>query len=153
MTEAKLVQLKGAPQTKAALGKKAIYRWPDMEVTLVEGKVEQVRLRDRMTERQNAQQRAAAEAEKKKEVKHAAIEAKQSVEKSKQAAVTAESAEDRRLSRMVYLQADVRAMERQLEEDSKRSSFGRGIPPMSAEARALLTIRLEKARAEIAGLK
>ena len=54
MPEAKLIELKGAPLTKATLGKKAIYRWPDMEVTLVDGKVDQVRLRDRVAEKQNA---------------------------------------------------------------------------------------------------
>lgn len=53
---------------------------------------------------------------------------------------------------MVYLQEQIRGLERELAVDAKRSSF-KGPPPMSSEARALLNLRLEKARAELAGLK
>jgi hypothetical protein len=51
MTEAQLIELKGSPQTKAAIGKKAIYRWPDVQVTLTDGKVSEVQYRDRVTEK------------------------------------------------------------------------------------------------------
>jgi membrane protein involved in colicin uptake len=157
MTEAKLLELKGAPQTKAAVGKKAIYRWPDMQVTLVEGRVEQFQYRDREAEKANAAERAAAEAKRKADAKaekrETLAEAKRSAMDAKRAAAGAVNAQERRLLQMAYLQAHIRALEHELDEDARRSSFDKRNPPMSAEARAFLNLRLEKARAELAGLR
>ncbi len=153
MAEAKVVALKGAPQSKASVGKKSIYRWPDMEVTLVEGKVEQVKFRDAATEKRNAAERARANSQQKSAASQGEFESKRAQGAAKRAATSVENAAGNRLERIVTLQAYVQRLERELAEDSKRSSFGKGPPPMSAEARALLTLRIENARAEIAGLK
>jgi hypothetical protein len=52
MTEAKLIELKGEPESKATMGTKAIYRWPDMQVTLNAGKVERVQIRNPKAEKE-----------------------------------------------------------------------------------------------------
>lgn len=67
MPEAKLLQLKGSPVSKAALGNKIICRWSDMEVTLAGGKVERVQYRDPKLEKTNAAHSAAIVSQKKKE--------------------------------------------------------------------------------------
>lgn len=58
MTEARLIELKGAPLAKATMGKKAIYRWPDMQVILVDGVVDQIQPRGQAAEQRNTSARA-----------------------------------------------------------------------------------------------
>lgn len=69
MTETDLIQLKGAPESKSSFRDKAIYRWPDMEVSLEGGRVAKFQLRDREKEEANANDRTrlAEEARIKKE--------------------------------------------------------------------------------------
>ena len=54
MTESDIVKLKGAPQSKAQMGKKSIYRWPDVEAIIVEGKVASFKVRDAAAEQATA---------------------------------------------------------------------------------------------------
>lgn len=158
MTEAKLIELKGSPQTKAVVGEKAIYRFSDMQVTLMRGKVEQIQLRDLATEKENAAGRAAAAAAKKQATAKAAItpslpEVNQSAPLAKPSAAKPELTPAGRLTQITSLQEEVAALERELDSDSKRSSFGGGPAPMSSDARLLLNLRLEEARAAISELK
>jgi len=153
MSEAKLIDLMGSPASKAAMGKKAIYRWPDVQVTLVEGKVDQIQYRDRATEKQNASERRSTEAQKRAETRQATTSANESSAAAKNNAARAQNARDRGLERTVTLQAYIVRLERELERDSQRSSFGRGTPPMSAEAKALIALRIEEARKEISELR
>ena len=160
MTEAKLIELKGSQQSKAVVGEKAIYRFSDMQVTLVRGKVEQIQLRDLATEKENAARRAAASAAKKQATAEAAttvtpssLEVDPTATVTKPAATKTELTVASRLTQIVSLQEEVAALERELDADAKRSSFGGGPAPLSSEARTLLNLRLEEARAEIAALK
>lgn len=50
-TEAKLLEAKGPPESRATAGRKVIYRWKDMQVVLVDGKVDQVQARSPGTEK------------------------------------------------------------------------------------------------------
>ncbi len=65
MSEAKLLELKGPPPAKAVAGDKAIYRWPDLQVRMVGGKVDHVQIRDLKTEERRAAERALAEVKRK----------------------------------------------------------------------------------------
>ncbi len=65
MLETKLIELKGPPPAKAVAGDKAIYRWPDMQVRLVAGKVDNIQLRDQKVEERRAAERALAEVKRK----------------------------------------------------------------------------------------
>lgn len=65
MSEARLIELKGPPPAKAVSGDKAIYRWPDLQVKLVGGKVDHVQARDLRTEERRAAERALAEVKRK----------------------------------------------------------------------------------------
>jgi hypothetical protein len=68
-TEAELLALKGKPKAKTVVGTKAIYRWPDMEVRLTDGKVTSANPRNRKVEEELRQhsQKASAEAAQKKQ--------------------------------------------------------------------------------------
>lgn len=57
MTLDEVLAVKGAPESKAAGPKKSIYRWSDLEVTIVNGQVAQWKRRDPATERANAEER------------------------------------------------------------------------------------------------
>lgn len=57
MTEADLLEYKGKPSTKASVGDKTIYRWADMEVTLRQGKVTAIKVRDLAAERLDEERR------------------------------------------------------------------------------------------------
>lgn len=153
MSEDQLIELKGSPTTKSSLGKRSIYRWPDMQVTLMDKKVTEVQLRDLATENQNARERAAANAANKAATRRDAVEAKQAAKDSVTTSKKAGRAQDSRLERMVVLQAYIRRMESEIAADNKRSNFGKGAPPMSAEARALIALRLEEAKREIESLR
>ena len=64
-TEAELLAAKGPPTSKSVLGNKAIYRWDDAEVNLVNGKVTTVYARDANDEQQSrawSEKRKAEEA-------------------------------------------------------------------------------------------
>lgn len=65
MSEAILLELKGPPPAKAVAGDRAIYRWPDMQVKLIAGKVDHVQLRDYNTEERRAAERALSEMKRK----------------------------------------------------------------------------------------
>lgn len=65
MSEAKLLELKGPPPAKAVSGDKAIYRWPDMQVKLIGGKIDHVQIRDVRTEERRAAERALTEMKRK----------------------------------------------------------------------------------------
>lgn len=156
MAETDLLQLKGTPESKAKLGKKAIYRWPDAQVILVDGKVESFKLRDVAAEKAAANERARAERLRKSE---AAAQARANVQNSREekvynrldtAATTREK--EARLLRAASISQQIRSIEQQLSEDDKRSSF-KGPPPMSAEGRAFLNLRLDNLRTELANLR
>ncbi len=156
MPEADLLKEKGTPQTKAKLGKKSIYRWPDVQVVLVEGKVESFQVRNVAAERQDARERASAEAVRKAEVK---IKARETVQDSREASTyariesnAANREKEDRFRRLATLQQQIRSIEQQLSDDDKRSSF-KGTPPMSSEARAYLNLRLDNMRSELATLR
>jgi hypothetical protein len=87
MTEAKLLGLKGAPTSKATMGKKAIYRWPDMQITLIDGKVDQVQLRDSVAERRNSAERTASVNAKETAARIAADKAKHAAQKASAAKI------------------------------------------------------------------
>lgn len=156
MTESDLVQMKGTPESKAKLGKKAIYRWPDAQVILVDGKVESFKLRDVAAEKAAANERERAERLRKAE---ADAKARANVQNSREekvynrldAAATTREKEDR-LRRAAVISSQIRSIEQQLSDDDKRSSF-KGPPPMSAEARAYLNLRLDNLRTELANLR
>lgn len=157
MSEADLLKSYGTPQTKAKLGKKSIYRWPEVQVTLVEGKVESFQIRDVVAEKENAKERARAEARRKAEAEAAA---RRNVQDSREATIysrldanAANRATEERLRRAASLQQQIRSIEQQLSDDAKRSSFGNGPAPMSAEARAYLNLRLDNMRSELAQLR
>jgi hypothetical protein len=163
MSESDLVKSKGMPQTKAQMGKKSIYRWPDAEVILINGKVESFKLRDVVAERMaaNEAKRAAQEREYTERMRKAdaAAEARSKVLDSREAttysrleANATNRATEERMRRAASLQQQIRSVEQQLSDDDKRSSF-KGTPPMSSEARALLNFRLDSMRSELATLR
>jgi len=47
MLEPQLIEIKGSPSSKAVKGKKAIYQWADMQVTLLDGKVAAIQSREK----------------------------------------------------------------------------------------------------------
>lgn len=160
MTESDIVKLKGAPQSK---GKKSIYRWPDVEAIIVEGKVASFKVRDAAAEQATALEvkRAVAEREHTDRMKkeNAAAEARAKVQDSREATVysrldanAANRATEERLRRAASIQQQIQSIESQLSADAKRSSF-RGPAPMTAEARALLNFRLDSLRSELATLR
>lgn len=57
MSEADLLALKGQPESKSVLGSKAIYRWPDMQVNLENGKVARITVRNPSEEKVNEERR------------------------------------------------------------------------------------------------
>ena len=163
MTESDIVKLKGAPQSKAQMGKKSIYRWPDVEAIIVEGKVASFKVRDAAAEQATALEvkRAVAEREHTDRMKkeNAAAEARAKVQDSREATVysrldanAANRATEERLRRAASIQQQIQSIESQLSADAKRSSF-RGPAPMTAEARALLNFRLDSLRSELATLR
>lgn len=157
MTEADLLKSNGMPQTKAKMGKKSIYRWPSVQVILVDGKVESFQLRDVVAEKEDAKERARAESRRKAD---AAAKARENVQNTREQttysrleANAANRATEDRLRRAASLSQNIRSIEQQLSDDSKRSSFGNGPAPMSAEARAYLNLRLDNMRSELANLR
>ena len=163
MPESDLVKSKGMPQTKAQMGKKSIYRWPDAEVIVVGGKVQSFKLRDVAAEKAAALEakQAAAERQYTEKMKKAdaAAEARAKVQDSREATIysrldanATNRATEERLRRAASLQQQIQSIERQLSDDAKRSSFS-GTPPMSSEARALLNFRLDSMRTELATLR
>lgn len=163
MSESDLVKSKGMPQTKAKLGKKSIYRWPDAEVILINGKVDSFKLRDIAAERVAAAEskKAAAERDYVERMRKAdaAAQARAKVLDSREAttysrleANATNRATEERMRRAASLQQQIRSIEQQLSDDDKRSSF-KGPPPMSSEARALLNFRLDSMRTELATLR
>lgn len=88
MSEAALVAAKGEPQAKLVAGDRAIYRWPDMVVTLTRGQVVEIERRDLPREQAEQDRRAAmlAEIARKAEIarQQAAVEAaKQAAEEER----------------------------------------------------------------------
>jgi hypothetical protein len=163
MSESDLLKLKGTPQTKAVLGKKSIYRWPDAEVIAINGKVESFKVRDVAAEKAAAAEtkQAAAEREYMERMKKAdaATQARAKVQDSREASTysrleanATNRATEERLRRAASLQQHIRSIEQQLSDDDKRSSF-KGPPPMSSEARALLNFQLDSARTELSTLR
>lgn len=156
MAEADLLKLKGTPQTKAAIGKKAILRWPDMQVTLVDGKVQSFQLRDVAAEREAEAARLRAAAERQATEKAAARErvadSRDALAEARRDAAATNRATEERLLRAASLRQQISSIEAQLAADDKRSSF-KGTPPMSAEARAYLNLRLDTMRRELADLR
>jgi len=156
MPESELLQLKGSPETKAKLGKKSIYRWPDSEIILVDGKVESFRMRNPVAEKQSARESARNESSRKAE---AAAKARSNVQDAREAAVysrldTAATTRERenRLLRAASVAQQIKSIEQQLSDDDKRSSF-KGPPPMTSEARAFLNLKLDNLRTELATLR
>jgi hypothetical protein len=47
MLEPRLIELKGVPVSKAVKGKKAIYQWADMQVTMLDGKIAAIQSREK----------------------------------------------------------------------------------------------------------
>ena len=72
-------------------------------------------------------------------------------EARRDAAATNRATEER-LLRAAGLRQQISSIEAQLAADDKRSSF-KGTPPMSAEARAYLNLRLDTMRRELADLR
>jgi hypothetical protein len=156
MPAADLLKLNGAPQSKAVMGKKSIYRWPDVQVTLVDGKVESFQFRNSAAEKEDAKERARAEARKRTE---ADAKARERVQDSREATtysrldtISTSRAAEEKLRRAASLQQEIRSIERQLADDDKRSSF-KGTPPMSSEARAYLNLSLDNMRSELANMR
>lgn len=156
MSETELLQLKGSPETKAKLGKKSIYRWPDAEIVLVEGKVESFRMRNVAAEKQAAKESARNESTRKAE---AAAKARSNIQDTREAVVYSRldaaattREKEQRLLRAASVAQQIRSIEQQLSDDDKRSSF-KGTPPMSSEARAYLNLRLDNLRTELANLR
>ncbi len=68
ISEKELLSKKGEPISKASLGKKSIYRWLDMQVTIIDGVVDSVKLRNiSAEEKREAERRDAAAAKKAEE--------------------------------------------------------------------------------------
>jgi hypothetical protein len=59
---------------------------------------------------------------------------------------------EERLRRAASLSQQISSLERQLDDDSRRSSF-HGPPPMSSEMRAYLNLELDNRRSELANLR
>ena len=57
MSETALLELKGNPESTASVGVKTIYRFPDMQVTVIGGKVVSFKDRDALKEKRNADER------------------------------------------------------------------------------------------------
>jgi len=68
ISEKELLSKKGEPMTKASLGKKSIYRWLDMQATIIDGVVDSVKVRNiSAEEKREAERRDAAAARKAEE--------------------------------------------------------------------------------------
>lgn len=156
MSEADLLKSNGTPQTKAKLGKKSIYRWPDVQVILVDGKVESFQLRNVAAEKEDAKERARAEARRKIEAEAKArervLDSREATLYSRIDANAANRETENRMRRAASLQQQIRSIEQQLSDDAKRSSF-KGTPPMSSEMRAYLNLRLDNMRTELTNLR
>jgi len=152
-----LVAAKGTPQSKAGLGKKFIYRWPDMQVTVVDGKVESFKLRNIEAEKVEARENAQAEANRKANAEAKArekvLDSREATTYSRIEANAANRETEERMRRAASIQQQIRSIEKQLDDDSKRSAFSTTTPPMSAEGRAYLNLRLDNLRAELANLR
>ena len=61
MPEARLLEMKGKPEWGGASGKTATYSWPDMRVSLTDGKVDRVELRDAQKEKKTAADKKSRE--------------------------------------------------------------------------------------------
>jgi hypothetical protein len=108
-------------------------------------------------EKEAAKERARAESRRKAE---AAAQARENIQNTREQttysrleANAANRATEERLRRAASLSQSIRSIEQQLSDDAKRSSFGNGTPPMSAEARAYLNLRLDNMRSELANLR
>ena len=130
--------------------------YPDIQVTIVDGKVESFQFRNMAAEKEDAKERARAEAGKRAD---ADAKARERVQDSREATtysrldtLSASRAAEEKLRRAASVQQEIRSIERQLADDDKRSSF-KGTPPMSSEARAFLNLRLDNLRAELANLR
>lgn len=128
MTEADLLEFKGKPSTKATLGDKTMYRWPDMEVTLREGRVVAFKVRDLDAERREEERRQkAVEEAKAKEAEWLAWKAAHPTPPSDQPQTSPmpktelQIANERlaRVQRMVYLRDEIAALNKQIDRASE----------------------------------
>ena len=113
MSEAALVAEKGEPQAKMVAGDKAIYRWPDMVVTLTQARVVAIDRRDLPRERAEQVRRSAMLAE---------IARKAEIERQRVAEAAAkQAAEEERLRpqrEMAALKAKVEKLEKEKAEQA-----------------------------------
>jgi hypothetical protein len=157
MTEKALIELKGSPQTKASVGKKSIYRYADVQVTIIGGKVDSFQVRDKAAEERRSQEAAIAEANRKAinkyEGRERVLDGRESLAEARRDAAATNRATEERLRRAAILQEQIRSLERQLADDLKRSNFGNGPAPMSAEARTYINYQLDERKRELRDLR
>ena len=157
MPESALLRMKGQPESKMLAGPKAVYRWPDLSVTMKDGKVESFKIIDPQEKRTNEAAKAKAEEAKKRN----SPPGKKKVSTTSATPPTAGvDPEEKRLTdaiakkaRIVELENSIKSMESRLDANSRGSYSQKGRTTMSADEEALLRLRLEKARLALAELK
>lgn len=116
-SEAELLELRGKPISKTVVGTKAIYRWPDMEVGLTNGKVTSAYPRNlsKESEIRAQSQKASQEAAKRK----AAADAKQKKDRAINEQYLADAANERAKAAEAERQLQFKKMQQEMQKKDK----------------------------------
>ena len=159
MDEADLLAVKGKPESKAMVGSKAIYRWPDMEVTVRAKKVVTFKVRDPEAERiaEEHRQRLVEEARAREAAWRAANPPTPAVPGSNTSPLPKtplQLATERamRAQRMAELRQQIDGQRQLLEQDSRRFSSPNG-GSMSSEQRTAARALIEQYELQIQELE